>query len=68
MDIISDKDYTLHNYEAMLLERNLKGSGTALKPGDGIGIPFRLASIGAQNIRGQTITSYYRTFLGEQRC
>ena len=31
-------------------------------------MPFRLSVKGPQNIRGQTTTRYYKTFIGEQRC
>lgn len=30
-------------------------------------IPLRLSVKGVQNIRGQTTTKYYKTFIGEQR-
>ena len=34
--------------------------------GDAI-VPFRMATKGAPNLRGQSLTGYYETFVGEQR-
>ena len=49
-------DYIITNYATTLSERT---NATI--------IPFRLSVKGAPNLRGQSLTGHYETFVGEQR-
>lgn len=57
-------DYTIHLSASVLAESGSTGTGTAIDAGFA---PFRMYAFGPFNLRGQTTTSYYRTFLGKQK-
>jgi len=57
-------DYTIHLSASVLAESGSSGEGSAIAAGFA---PFRMYVFGPHNLRGQTTTNYYKTFLGKQQ-
>lgn len=62
-------DYTIHLSASVLAESGTEGGDFVTEPLNGRPgfAPFRMYTFGPFNLRGQTTTSYYRTFLGKQK-